>query len=71
MTIQDAIKARKAPFKQRYANFIGGRWVDPVEGRWFDKPPDIAAARRQLQELRGRTHELVTAVACHRHGSLR
>ena len=23
MTIQEAIKARTAPFKQRYANFIG------------------------------------------------
>jgi aldehyde dehydrogenase len=19
----------------RYGNFIGGRWVDPIEGRWF------------------------------------
>lgn len=41
MTIQDAIKARKAPFKQRYANFIGGRWVDPVDGRWFDNRSPI------------------------------
>ncbi|GAA3256260.1 hypothetical protein GCM10020258_15530 [Sphingomonas yabuuchiae] len=41
MTIQDAIKARTAPFKQRYANFIGGRWVDPVEGRWFDNRSPI------------------------------
>ncbi|MFN3677283.1 MAG: aldehyde dehydrogenase [Sphingomonas pseudosanguinis] len=41
MTIQEAIKARKAPFKQRYANFIGGRWVDPVDGRWFDNRSPI------------------------------
>ena len=30
---------------------------------WFDKPADLAAARAQLQALRGRTHELATA-AC-------
>ncbi|WP_026870318.1 aldehyde dehydrogenase [Inquilinus limosus] len=30
--------AREAhsPFKARYGNFIGGRWVEPVEGRYFD-----------------------------------
>ena len=37
--------------------------------RWFDKPPDRAAARAQLQALRGQTHELVTAVVCHRGGT--
>jgi len=35
---------------------------------WFDKPADLAAARGHLLALRGRTHELVTAVVCHRHG---
>src|SRR6202030_2617202 len=29
---------------------------------WFDKPADLGQARAQLQALRGRTHELVTAV---------
>ena len=36
---------------------------------WFDKPPDLEAARAQLQRLRGRTHTLVTAVVCHRGGA--
>lgn len=36
--------------------------------RWFDKPADLDAARAQLLALRGRAHELVTAVVCHRHG---
>ena len=36
--------------------------------RWFDKPPDLAAARAQLFALRGRAHELVTATVCWRHG---
>jgi septum formation protein len=32
--------------------------------RWFDKPEDMIDARRHLLALRGRTHELVTAVVC-------
>lgn len=36
---------------------------------WFDKPADTAAARDQLQRLRGREHRLVTAVVCHRGGA--
>src|SRR6201995_3628643 len=29
---------------------------------WFDKPGDLGQARNQLRALRGRSHELVTAV---------
>ncbi len=36
---------------------------------WFDKPDSIEAARRQLLLLRGRTHELVTAVVCMKDGA--
>jgi septum formation protein len=36
--------------------------------RWFDKPPDLAAARAQLLALRGRTHRLVTATVAWRGG---
>jgi septum formation protein len=32
------------------------------EGKFYDKPKDMADAKRILRELRGRTHELVTAV---------
>lgn len=35
---------------------------------WFDKPEDIAGARTQLRALRGRRHELVTAMVCWRGG---
>lgn len=35
---------------------------------WFDKPPDLDHARAQLKALRGRTHELVTAVVVFRDG---
>ncbi|MFC3226068.1 Maf family protein [Marinibaculum pumilum] len=30
-------------------------------GEWYDKPADLAAARRQLLALRGRTHRLTSA----------
>jgi len=36
---------------------------------WFDKPVDLPAARAHLLALRGRTHELVTAVVCRLDGS--
>ncbi|WP_439599313.1 Maf family protein [Falsiroseomonas sp.] len=36
--------------------------------RWYDKPADMAAARRQLLALRGRMHELVTATVAWRDG---
>jgi septum formation protein len=36
--------------------------------RWFDKPSDLAAARAQLQALRGRQHRLVTATVAWRRG---
>ena len=49
---------------------IGADQVLECEGRWFDKPPDMAAARVQLAALRGRTHELVTAVVCVRDGAV-
>jgi septum formation protein len=35
---------------------------------WFDKPPDLPAARAQLKQLAGKTHELVTAVVIAQRG---
>jgi len=37
---------------------------------WFDKPADMAAAKRQLQALRGKAHQLVSAVVVARGGSI-
>lgn len=37
--------------------------------RWFDKPTDMAAARSQLQALRGKTHRLVTATVAWHNGA--
>ncbi|TPE50789.1 aldehyde dehydrogenase [Amaricoccus solimangrovi] len=57
MTVQDAIATRKAPFKTRYGNFIGGDWVEPVEGRYFDNTSPIngqvitSIARSSAQDI--------------------
>lgn len=47
---------------------IGSDQILVCEDAWFDKPADLASARAQLERLRGRVHELVTAVVCHRAG---
>ncbi|PZQ49304.1 MAG: aldehyde dehydrogenase [Rhodovulum sulfidophilum] len=57
MTVQDAIATRKAPFKTRYGNFIGGEFVEPVEGRYFDNTSPIngqvitSLARSSAQDI--------------------
>ena len=50
------------------AMVIGADQMLECEGQWFDKPADVDRAREQLLALRGRTHELVTAVVCMRDG---
>ena len=47
---------------------VGADQILVCNGAWFDKPADLAAARTQLQMLRGRTHILATAVVCRRGG---
>jgi septum formation protein len=37
--------------------------------QWLDKPADLAAAAGHLRLLRGRAHELATAVVCWRDGA--
>ena len=26
----------KSPYKEKYDNFIGGKWVKPVDGKYFE-----------------------------------
>src|SRR5574337_454450 len=33
--------AVQVPFKQRYGNFIGGRWIEPINGRYFENVTPI------------------------------
>ena len=63
--IARALAAAKAEDVSRAhpgALVIGGDQVLALGKRIFEKPPDMAAARRQLLELRGRMHDLVSAV---------
>ena len=43
---------------------IGADQILACDGRWFDKPADLAAARTTLETLRGRAHTLHTAAVC-------
>lgn len=49
---------------------IGADQVLNLGGKVFDKPPSADAARRQLTELRGRSHILETAICCARDGKV-
>lgn len=67
-------KAERIARRVPDALVIGGdqllvcRMEDGTE-RWFDKPADMPAARRQLLALRGKTHRLVTATVAWRNGA--
>jgi septum formation protein len=61
-------KAERITRRDPEALVIGCDQLLVCEGRWYDKPSELAAARAQLQALRGRQHELVTAIVCHRNG---
>ena len=63
-----SLKAERLARRHPEALVIGADQILVCEGRWFDKPPDLEAARAQLRALRGRTHELVTAVICQKGG---
>jgi septum formation protein len=63
-----SLKAERLARRHPEALVIGADQLLVCEGQWFDKPPDLEAARAQLRALRGRTHELVTAVVCQRGG---
>ncbi|TWA95526.1 septum formation protein [Azospirillum brasilense] len=54
------LKAQRVTRKHPGSLVIGADQMLECEGRWFDKPADRAAARAQLQDLRGRTHRLVS-----------
>ena len=56
-------KACKISERHPLARVIGADQILVCDGIWFDKPVDLAEARIQLQSLRGKSHELITA-AC-------
>ena len=62
------LKAQRVTRKHPGALVIGADQMLECEGRWFDKPVDRDAARAQLQDLRGKTHRLVSCAVVLRDG---
>jgi septum formation protein len=48
---------------------IGADQMLDCDGVWFDKPADLVQVRNHLTALRGRTHELLSAVCVVRDGA--
>ncbi|HXZ00577.1 MAG TPA: Maf family protein [Stellaceae bacterium] len=69
MALAEAKASRVAP-RHPGALVIGADQLLVCGEAWLDKPSDLAEARRQLCSLRGRRHELVTAVALRRDDAL-
>jgi aldehyde dehydrogenase len=44
MTKPEFVRTARPPFKPRYGNFIGGAWVEPVAGRYFENPSPVNGA---------------------------
>lgn len=63
-----AAKAEAVSAKFPEALVIGADQVLTYDGKVFEKPADIEGARRQLSELRGRQHQLHSAIALARGG---
>jgi septum formation protein len=63
-------EAKAARIARRHpgALVIGADQMLVCDGAWFDKPADRAAARLQLLALRGKPHELVSAICVLRDG---
>ena len=55
-------KARQVAGDHRHALVVGADQILVCGKIWLNKPADLVDARAQLQALRGRTHELFTAV---------
>jgi aldehyde dehydrogenase len=41
MTKPEFTRTAKPPFKARYGNFIGGQWVEPTTGRYFENSSPV------------------------------
>ena len=64
------LKAVQIAQRHHEALVIGADQMLECEGRWFDKPADLAGVRAHLTALRGKTHVLPTAVAVALNGSV-
>jgi septum formation protein len=63
------LKALRVSARRPEALVIGADQVLDCNGVLFDKPPDLAHARAQLQALRGKPHILATTVCVAQNGA--
>ena len=63
-------KAKNVAPRHPGALVLGADQMLECEGRWFDKPGDVNAARAQLHALNGRQHHLITAAVLIRDGAV-
>ena len=62
------LKAKRVSMRRPEAMVIGADSTLACNGRLFDKPPTMAAARAQLLALAGQTHELHSSVVVAKGG---
>lgn len=62
-------KAEEVSRRHPQSIVIGADQVLALGSRVYSKPRDTADCRKQLQELRGQTHLLISAVVCARGGT--
>lgn len=63
------MKASRVSARHRDTLVIGADQVLVLDGRIFDKPADLAEARAHLEALRGRRHELISALVVAENGT--
>lgn len=63
-------KAETVSRQRPDALVIGADQILALDEEIFEKPPDLAGARRHLQKLRGRTHQLHSAVVLAKGGEV-
>lgn len=68
-TVLADLKAQSVSRRHGGAFVIGADQMLECNGVWFDKPADLDHARAHLAALRGKTHELISAVAVVRDGA--
>ena len=61
-------KAETVSAERKQSVVIGADQILLFEGQIYEKPADIAAARRMLLALKGNTHQLYTSVSVARNG---
>ena len=63
------LKAMRVSRRHAGALVVGADQMLACGGVWYDKPKDMAEARRHLVALRGKPHDLVSAVCVVRDGT--